>query len=317
MINLAIILKRNYTALEHYRQVTPHEYMRELDKDFTVQYYETDGGVIDQIPDDELKKFQLIQFIRQIDPRGEEHTKTAIDRLHSLGIKVVFDIDDHWLLDKDHAGYANAKKVNYTQTATSGIKYSDWVTTTTAHFADEIKPYNSNVIVLPNCISPQDKQWTVSPIENARVRFGWVGGVFHLPDVGLLRPAMQRLNKSLNGVGENEYQICLAGFNPAAEYINMERVLTSGHASIRRLDPEYYSYLVECTPAMEHVSYDKPYRRIWTKSVQTYGQVYNEIDVALVPLRDTLFNSCKSELKIIEAGTMGKAVICSCVTPYT
>ena len=316
MINLAIILKRKYTALEHYRQVTPHEYMRELDKDFSVQYYETDGGVIDQIPDDELKKFQVIQFIRQIDPRGEEHTKKAIDRLHSLGIKVVFDIDDHWLLDKDHSMYAHSVKTNYTQTATSGIKYSDWVTTTTAHFADEIKPYNSNITVLPNCISPLDKQWTISPIENARIRFGWVGGVFHLPDVELLRPAIQRINKSFNGVSQDEYQLCLAGFNPSAEYINMERVLTCGHSSIKRMDSEYYSYLVEMTPAMEHISYDKPYRRIWTKSVQTYGQVYNEIDVALVPLRDTLFNNCKSELKIIEAGTMGKAVIASCVTPY-
>jgi len=84
----------------------------------------------------------------------------------------------------------------------------------------------------------------------------------------------------------------------------------------RNTDKEYFEYLSFCSPMMEHCSYDKAYRRIWTREVMEYGGVYNEIDVALVPLRDTKFNRMKSELKIIEAGTMCKAVICSKVTPY-
>jgi len=39
--------------------------------------------------------------------------------------------------------------------------------------------------------------------------------------------------------------------------------------------------------------------------------------VAIIPLSDSQFNRCKSELKLIEAGVMGKAVICSDVLPYS
>ena len=67
---------------------------------------------------------------------------------------------------------------------------------------------------------------------------------------------------------------------------------------------------------MEHISFDKPYRRLWGRDIQTYGELYNEIDVAIVPLKENNFNACKSELKIVEAGWMKKAVICSRVSPY-
>jgi glycosyltransferase involved in cell wall biosynthesis len=43
---------------------------------------------------------------------------------------------------------------------------------------------------------------------------------------------------------------------------------------------------------------------------------YNFVDVALAPLKETTFNKCKSELKIIEAAAMGKALIASDVYPY-
>ena len=66
----------------------------------------------------------------------------------------------------------------------------------------------------------------------------------------------------------------------------------------------------------EHVAFNKPYRRLWGKDVRNYGTLYNDVDVCLVPLLDNTFNNCKSELKIVEAGAMGKAVICSDVAPY-
>jgi len=47
-----------------------------------------------------------------------------------------------------------------------------------------------------------------------------------------------------------------------------------------------------------------------------YHNLYNFMDVSLVPLVDNKFNSLKSELKLIEAGFFKKAVICSNVHPY-
>ena len=62
---------------------------------------------------------------------------------------------------------------------------------------------------------------------------------------------------------------------------------------------------------------DMPYRRIWTKSIETYAKGYNEFDVALAPLVETSFNKYKSQLKIIEAGFHKKAIIAQNYGPYT
>ena len=50
---------------------------------------------------------------------------------------------------------------------------------------------------------------------------------------------------------------------------------------------------------------------------KNYASLYDEIDVSLAPLKDTKFNRCKSNLKILEAGFKKKAVICSPLFPYT
>ena len=48
----------------------------------------------------------------------------------------------------------------------------------------------------------------------------------------------------------------------------------------------------------------------------SYCTHYNDIDVLIVPLDDNKFNSFKSELKLIEAGMMKKAVVASNFGPY-
>jgi hypothetical protein len=52
--------------------------------------------------------------------------------------------------------------------------------------------------------------------------------------------------------------------------------------------------------------------------------MYRDLDVAIIPLTSisqngnkNIFNSCKSELKLVEAGTTNKAIIISNVEPYS
>lgn len=45
--------------------------------------------------------------------------------------------------------------------------------------------------------------------------------------------------------------------------------------------------------------------------------MYNNIHVALAPLKENKFNNCKSQLKVIEAAFMKKAIIVSNTSPYT
>lgn len=51
-------------------------------------------------------------------------------------------------------------------------------------------------------------------------------------------------------------------------------------------------------------------------SLHNYGKLYENFNVSLAPLRSGLFHKCKSNLKAIEAGFTGCALIASNTTPY-
>lgn len=50
--------------------------------------------------------------------------------------------------------------------------------------------------------------------------------------------------------------------------------------------------------------------------VQEYAKDYEHCGICVIPLKENTFNSCKSELKMIEAGHFAKPVIVSAVYPY-
>jgi|TARA_R110000744_G_scaffold132570_2_gene240774 glycosyltransferase involved in cell wall biosynthesis len=52
-------------------------------------------------------------------------------------------------------------------------------------------------------------------------------------------------------------------------------------------------------------------------SITEYAKDYVDCGICLIPLKDNVFNSCKSELKMIEAGHFVKPVVVSAVEPYT
>ena len=63
--------------------------------------------------------------------------------------------------------------------------------------------------------------------------------------------------------------------------------------------------------------YDEAYVRVWTQPVTSYAKNYSKFDVSLAPIKNTMFNRMKSQLKVIEAGFYKKALITSDLGPYT
>jgi len=59
-----------------------------------------------------------------------------------------------------------------------------------------------------------------------------------------------------------------------------------------------------------------PYVRKWAVDVSVFGNVYDDIDISVVPIIKNEFNSCKSELKMLEASAKDCAVICHHNNPY-
>lgn len=307
------------SGCELYRQIIPHEYMQNC----TTSAYSVEkaqGGYDKQkeiswvydmrVPvDEEVKQYNIVSFLRVVNTKQGE-SKKCIERLQRCGCKVVFDIDDYWKLPSSHYQYKYYKRHKVADYKIEAIRAADVVTTTTEHFAEIIYEYNKNVAVLPNCILPYDKQFIKREIESPRIRFGWIGGIYHKCDIGDIEKTFPALyaDKEI----KNKWQICLGGFTLNPESVYMERIMTNNYD----VSKEYFEYLKQGTEASEHISFDQPYRRLWGKEYWNYGDMYNQIDVALIPLRMDSFNACKSELKLIEAGTMKKPCIVSNVLPY-
>ena len=62
---------------------------------------------------------------------------------------------------------------------------------------------------------------------------------------------------------------------------------------------------------------NESYLRVWTQPVTSYAKNYSKMDVSLAPIKNTMFNRMKSQLKVIEAGFYKKALIASNLGPYT
>ena len=156
-------------------------------------------------------------------------------------------------------------------------------------------------------------------------------GSSHQHDVEMLSGMVNRLPKNII----DKIQIVLCGYDlrgtiqtfgtngqvttrpiqpKESVWYTYEKILTDNYKTV---SPQYSDFLNMFTPNVQYPLVDnEAYRRCWTKDIMEYCTHYNEIDVLVVPLADTKFNSFKSELKLIEAGMMNKAVIVSDFGPY-
>lgn len=246
--------------------------------------------------------------------------KSIADKIKAAGKKIVIDVDDYWKLDKGHPLHNTESANKYHLGLLECLPLADLITTTTVTLQQHIiEELGLNAIVIKNTIPDHQQQFIKGTYPHHRVRFGWIGGVHHFPDIFPLYESFGRVYKDPSLC--SKIQFCLGGFNLSAfknnmpEFVKLERIFTNDY----RFSPAYYDYseyLQTYTPLIDHVGYDMPYRRLWAKDVNHYGEMYRQIDVSLIPLNDTPFNACKSELKLVEAGYTGKAIICSNVAPY-
>jgi glycosyltransferase involved in cell wall biosynthesis len=73
--------------------------------------------------------------------------------------------------------------------------------------------------------------------------------------------------------------------------------------------PEYIKYLQSYIKGDYEGVENMPYRRLWTREINTYAHNYNHLDISLAPLVESKFNLFKSQLKVVEAGFHKKALI--------
>lgn len=287
----------------------------------TVEYKEDERP---NIPiDDFLKQFDLVHFCRGIDMYNEPNN---VNRLNRLGIPFGMDLDDYWYMPKGHQLEKDYILKKQHDAIIQSIKASHFVTCTTPILARYISEHNKNVYVIENGIDDTQESWQPDFSKALKMRFGFYQGTTHRADIELAHKDIQQVfdNPSLI----SKAQIVLSGFMAAdqsvinpdtgrpnpSEYIGYEQLITDKLRVIK--NEEYKTYLKYCRAEGNENWMQESYWRCWGTHVKNWGYTYNFTDVSIVPLVHNLFNKCKSELKMIEAGFKGKAVIVSDVNPY-
>ena len=319
----------DFTGVGYFRCIAPHKRLHKLfgdELDITIKH-DIDFGDIEY-----LKDYDIVFFNRPLVPNMERFFSCVKTLQKEHNVKFVYDIDDYWDLGQGHPGYGAQKRLGHDAMIKKSLEIMDVVTTTTDIFAERIRKYNKNVVVLPNAIDPEEEQF--KPIDKPydRIRFGFVMGAQHIRDMELLVGMTNRLPKDIL----DKIEIVLCGFDlrGTMEYYDVdgkiktrpilpyetpwyayEAILTDGYKIVSE---PYMKWLMANVPDAEYPNREMEcYRRQWTKPVNEYATHYNEIDVLLAPLCECDFNECKSQLKVIEAGFFNKGIVASNYGPYT
>ena len=276
------------------------------------------------------KKYHIVHFHRTIGS-DYDNTPSFINKLQSMGIVVVGDIDDYWLPTKEHPIHQLIIQNKLHEKIVANLKVADYVITTTEIFANEIRKFNKNVVVLPNAVDPLDPQFNEPTLPSEKIRVGWLGGSSHLHDLKLLDGTVSKLSQQ-----QDKLQYYLCGFDTRGTvteinqqtgektqrpirpeetvWVKYEQIFTNNYKIIT---PTYKDYLNTFVENDYSGVENENYVRVWTRPVNTYAKNYSKFDISLAPIKNHIFNRMKSQLKVIEAGFYKKALIASNVGPYT
>jgi glycosyltransferase involved in cell wall biosynthesis len=321
-----LVLPSDTSGVGKFRSVSPHIKLQNLyPEDFHVDI-DFSPRVLDI---NYWKKYQIVHFHRSF---GQiEQCPQIIKSLQSLGIKVVADIDDYWLPTKEHPIHHLIVQNKMNQKIVDNLKAADYVTTTTELFANEIRKFNKNVIVLPNAIDPKEPQFNEPTLPSEKIRVGWLGGSSHLHDLKLLDGMVSKLQPV-----KDKLQFFVCGFDTRGTvtdlnkqtgeqrqrpirpdetvWVKYEEIFTNNYKII---SPEYKNFLDKFEDTKFEGVEKENYVRVWTRPVDSYARNYSNFDISLAPIKNHVFNRMKSQLKVIEAGFYKKALIASNVGPYT
>ena len=322
-----LVVPSDRSGVGKFRSVDPHIFLQNLyGDDFHIDI------IYDPSYDDMnfWKQYQIVSFHRSIGADFEK-AHELIQKLNTMGIITVCDIDDYWMPGKEHPIHDIIVFNKINEKITANLKVAKYVTTTTTLFADEIKKYNKNVFVLPNAINPNEPQFKEPTLESDRLRFGWLGGSSHLHDIQILNDGFSKLTRY-----QDKVQYVLCGFDTrgtvteinsqTGEHVKRnikpeetvwaqyEKIFTQDYKIV---SDEYKKHLLLYNQDIFPNEMAESYLRVWTKPVTSYAKNYSKFDVSLAPIKNHMFNRMKSQLKVIEAGFYKKALIASNVGPYS
>lgn len=235
------------------------------------------------IPVQEFKDADIVVFNRQ---PGIPNAQFLYFK-ERYKFKVWNDVDDYWVLYKEHHLYGQHIKLETAAKIQNAMRFSDIVTCTNDRLAEKAKKFNNHVEVISNAVPLGYDQFSPKRTESELTRFMYVGGPSHYRDLNSIRDVFRLCRE--NDRISHKSSFILSGMSPnSVPLIQMEKIMSITRNFNTRPELLVYKY-------MDH---------------------YNHADIALAPLEDNEFNTYKSNLKIIEAGSMGIPIIVSKMYPF-
>lgn len=203
---------------------------------------------------------------------------STIMRLKNRGVKVVVDLDDYWERPFYHSNYSVYER-EYKEEIIKALKIADVVWVSTEELRDRLKKIGVESVLVPNALNYDEPQFNWGNIDHP-LSFGWVGGTEHQMDFRLLIEPLKmkfKAQPTLCGVQVDEEG------NLSRYHQFLGQVLSGGN-------PAKTKYIL-------------------ATDVDNYGRLYNYLDIVLLPSHNDVFSSCKSNLKLLEAGSHKLPVI--------
>ena len=125
--------------------------------------------------------------------RMDKHDALPYWRRWAAGHRLVYEIDDD-VFDIDITNwmaYGAYTKADVRDAVEHAAQVADMVTVTTEPLAEVMRPFNSNVRVIPNVIP--DGVLDIDRPHQPKVVIGWQGGASHARDIALVAPSLRHV----------------------------------------------------------------------------------------------------------------------------
>jgi glycosyltransferase involved in cell wall biosynthesis len=245
------------------------------------------GNSMEEIEPERVSQADLVVIQRDF-PRWESAYRQIVSLARAEGKLIIYEADDLLLeLPENHPD----RSINYYSRALlpmlRAILEADVVTASTRVLYDYLRPFNSNIWLLPNYL--MDQIWPLHPPEEkfagqdaaAPIVVGYMGTTSHTADLEVLSGVLRDL---LEQYGD-KIALRFWGIQPPSEVRGLHNV--------------------EWIP-LHLLSY--------TQFVEYFAA--QTCDIFFAPLSDSHFNQSKSPLKFLEYSALGVPGVYSHIAPY-
>jgi hypothetical protein len=240
--------------------------------------YSTDGG--DIVYHEHVGDTAIFQF------GGNKTAALVSGSMKANGVQVLIEVDDNYLINPgpkilERQGWA--MKIGQAENTRDGhrwiVKWADGVIVSTEHLAEQYRPVNPNVHVVPNSVDPADWPVPVKP-DDGVFRICWFASQSHEDDIPIVTRAMEWASRQ-PGV-----EVWMVGLNPKASLKFKQR-------------------------------WRFPYGQVpWLNDLDDYRHHFQAFDLGLAPVSKNPSGLGRSDLKSLEYVMGGVLPVMQDAAPY-